>query len=102
MVPYCQPKSFLTPPRVELFSTHHRFEPRQEGLQLSQQAVSPDGAFVPASTSDQERVAEHFPKPFQRSAHSGLAQETALRRARDVSLLEERVKGKQQIQINMP
>jgi hypothetical protein len=46
-------------------------------------------AFVRATATDQKRVAEHFPTPFERSAHGGrLAQETTLRRASDVPLLQ--------------
>jgi hypothetical protein len=34
-VPYRQPKSFLASPRIELFSTHHQLEPRQDCNSLS-------------------------------------------------------------------
>jgi hypothetical protein len=102
MVRYRQPKSFLASLRIELFSTHHRLEPRQKRLQLSQQAVSSDCAFVRASATDQKRVAEHFPKPFERPAHSGLAQETARRRAGDVPLLQKCMQSEEQIQVHVP
>jgi len=50
-------------------------------------------AFVGAAATDQKRVAEHFPKPFERSAHGRLAQETTLRRASDVPFLQKRSKS---------
>jgi hypothetical protein len=87
-VRYSEPESFLASRRVEIFSTHHLLDSGQKRLQLSQQSVSSDGEFVPASAADQKRISEHFPKPLERPAHSGLAQETATRRARDVSLLQ--------------
>jgi hypothetical protein len=70
-------------------------------LQLSQQTFCPDGAFVRTSATNQKRIAEHFPKPLECPAHSGLAQKTPLRRAGDVPLLQERMQSEEQIQINL-
>ena len=53
--------------------------------------VSSNRAFIGATATDQKLVAERFPKPFDRSAHGGLAQETTLRRASDVPLLQKRL-----------
>src|SRR5262245_17732610 len=102
MIRHRQPKSFLASYRVKLFAPHYRLEPREQQLQLSQQTASPDRSLVPASATDQQRVAEHVPKSVEHAAHGGLAQEAALRRASDVALLQQRMQREQQVQVDVP
>jgi len=59
---------------------HHRLRRgRSDCNSLSR--LSPLTVVRTRDRSDQKRVAEHFPKPFERSAHGGLAQETNFARA---------------------
>ena len=84
-----------------VMASHHGLEPRQQRFQLPQHAFPPHRALVSASASNEKEIPEHLAKPFQRAAHSRLAQEAALGGAGHVSFLQERLQCVQEVEIDV-
>ena len=67
----------------------HRLDERQ----------APRGELHVPSDPDQQLVIEVFPQLLQRSAHGGLGHEHPLRGPRHVLLVQQRIEGNQQIEV---
>jgi hypothetical protein len=74
----------------------------EEGFDLSRQFERARGRHDAARCAHEQFIAERFTQPFERPAHRRLAEEEPLRGARDAALLQQRAKGQQQVQVEMP
>ena len=95
-------KYFLASGRIELFSSHHGLKPRHERLQLSQHAFSPHRALIGAAVTDRRGSPNVSRNPLQRPAHRRLTQETSFFcRTGDMALLQKRMEGMYEVQIQV-
>src|SRR5262249_57791456 len=102
MVGHGDAESVLAQGRNEPLPPKHGLQPGKQLLQLEQQSLPLRRALVGAPSPDQELIPKLAPQAGEGSAHRRLAQETTLRRAGHVPLLQQHVEGLEKVQVRPP